>query len=141
MTALGCSDSSGIKGLVPVKGTVTYNGEPVEGATVTFAPAASGGKAAVGKTDSSGAYSLTTKDPGDGILPGDYMITVSKTEATGGLSLEEAEKWAEENPEKRPPSPTLTEHLPEKYKVARNSGLKATVSEGDDNSIDLALED
>lgn len=141
ITALGCGSGTGLEGLVSVQGTVTYNGNPVEGATVTFSPVAAGSKAAVGKTDASGVYSLTTRDPGDGIMPGDYTISVSKTEATGGLSLEEAEKWTEENPGKQPPSPKITEHLPAKYKTAKTSGLKATVAESDDNVFDFVLED
>lgn len=141
IAALGCGSSTGLEGLVPVQGTVTYNGSPVDGATVVFSPVVAGNKAAAGKTDASGTYSLTTKDPGDGIMPGDYTVSVSKTETSGGLSVEEAQKWTEENPGKQPPSPEITEHLPAKYKVAKTSGLKATVSESNDNVFDFALED
>lgn len=138
---LGCDAKPGLEGVVPVQGTVTYNGEPVEGATVTFMPSSAGGKAAVGKTDDSGHFTLTTQNPGDGALPGDYLITVRKTETSGGLSGEEAQQWVQENPGTPPPSPEVTHLLPERYSVARDSGLRATITADGENDIPLELED
>jgi hypothetical protein len=60
-----------------VSGTVTLDGKPLAGATVTFEPVEKGGKKATGKTDENGAYVLTTSKAGDGALPGKYKVTVS----------------------------------------------------------------
>ena len=66
----GCS--GGEFPLAPVSGTVTYDGEPLEGAEVVFAPMESSdtievGPASVGITDAEGKYTLKTvrgKQPG-----------------------------------------------------------------------------
>ena len=56
--ATGCAKK---KTLVPVEGTLTLNGEPVEGATVCFVPVDGNvGAAAAGATDSSGHFTVTT---------------------------------------------------------------------------------
>ena len=138
----GCGPRTRLEGLAPVEGTVTFRGKPVEGASVVFVPAVAGKRAAVGTTDATGRFRLTTKDPGDGALPGAYAIAVSKTEASGGLSAAEAEQWSRnrENFGKYPPPPKITEHLPEKYKAANTSGFQATVT-GGRNTVNLALEE
>lgn len=138
----GCGPRTSLEGLAPVEGTVTFQGKAVEGATVVFVPATAGKRAAIGTTGVTGRFRLTTKDPGDGALPGPYAIAVSKTEASGGLSAAEAEQWSRkrENAGKYPPSPTITEHLPEKYKAANTSGFQTTVT-GGRNTVNLVLED
>jgi hypothetical protein len=70
------------------------------------------------------------------------LITVSKTEASGGLSAAEADQWSRsrDNVGKYPPRPKITEHLPKKYKVVNTSGLQATVTDGL-NTINLVLKD
>ncbi|MCI0462253.1 MAG: carboxypeptidase-like regulatory domain-containing protein [Gemmataceae bacterium] len=71
--------ASGCGGKKPVKvsGVVTLDGKPLPNATVSFNPAEAGGQSANGRTDSSGAYQLTTYNTGDGALPGDYKVTVT----------------------------------------------------------------
>jgi len=75
--AVGCG-KPGI-GTVPVTGTVKVDGTPMEGVTVVFNPDA-GGRAASGLTDAQGVYKMTTEIAGDGALPGQYKIAVSKHE-------------------------------------------------------------
>jgi hypothetical protein len=41
---------------VPVSGTVTLNGQPIEGAEVSFFPADAKGRAATGMTDMAGRF-------------------------------------------------------------------------------------
>lgn len=138
----GCGPRTRLEGLAPVEGTVTLRGKAVEGATVVFVPATASQRAAIGTTDGRGRFRLTTKDPGDGAYPGPYAIAVSKTEASGGLSAAEAEAWSRkrENFGKYPPAPTITEHLPGRYKAAATSGFQATVTAGR-NTVNLTLED
>jgi hypothetical protein len=140
--AAGCGTKTRLAGLSPVEGTVTFQGSGVEGAMVVFVPATATTRAAVGTTDATGRFKLTTKDPGDGAAPGPYLITVSKTEASGGLSAAEADQWSRsrDNVGKYPPRPKITEHLPKKYKVVNTSGLQATVTDGL-NTINLVLKD
>jgi hypothetical protein len=60
-----------------VRGTVSLDGAPVEGATVRFKPKA-GGREAVGVTDANGRFALTPSRPNDGVAKGMYGVTVSK---------------------------------------------------------------
>ncbi len=124
---------------VPVSGTVTYNGDPVEGATVTFMTDSAEGKGAVGRTDASGHFTLMTFEPGDGAVPGNYKVTVTKTKTEGTLSEEEANKYLERG--ENPPAPAVTDLLPEKYKSPETSGLTAEVTEGGENNFTFELTD
>jgi hypothetical protein len=104
---------------------VTYNGEPVEGATVVFGAASEGAQTATGITDSAGKFTLTTFEKGDGAVPGSYTVAISKTETTGGMSAEE-EHAAMEAGEEVEEAETI-QRLPEKYLDGPTSGLTAEV--------------
>ncbi len=68
---------------VKVTGTVTLDGKPAEGVSVRFAPRTDKGyHGAMGRTDASGNYELST-DIGNeksrsGVIPGDYIIFLSR---------------------------------------------------------------
>lgn len=120
----------------PVSGVVTHNGQPVEDATVMFIASGTGGRGAVGKTDASGKFSLTTFEAGNGALPGSYRVAVSKTVLEGAP--------AEEGPgdgTNEPFSGTAKDLLPAKYKDANKSGLTADVAEKDDNTFTFELKE
>ena len=88
LAALGCNWNSGI---VPVSGSVTLNGQPLVGASVSFQPvsprenerpAASG---SAGKTDVTGHFTLRLIDPDqEGALIGKHTVTI--TTAAGAKS-------------------------------------------------------
>lgn len=73
----GCAKDTGHR---KTTGVVTYNGEPVEGATVVFIPQVQGGASGSAMTDAQGAYSATSGSVGEGLLPGEYKVTISKRE-------------------------------------------------------------
>jgi hypothetical protein len=137
VVCLGCGQK-GLSGLAPVSGVVTYKGSPVEGATVTFSPQGAG-RAAAGTTGADGRFTLTTLQPGDGAMPGEYGVAVSKVKTISQeLSNEEMQKYIEEH---GGPPPTETQSLlPEKYARADSSGLTATVKEGEENKFEFPLE-
>jgi hypothetical protein len=66
---------------VKTEGLITMDGKPIAGATVTFHPKAEGGRMATGLSDADGVFQLQTFAEADGALPGDYKVTVIKTEA------------------------------------------------------------
>lgn len=84
----GCGSDAPKVNTVPVTGKVTYNGQPVAGATVAFIPTNPDGRAAQGVTDEQGVYTLTTylgpNDQPAGAEPGDYKVTIQKKEVAGG---------------------------------------------------------
>ncbi|MEX2172764.1 MAG: carboxypeptidase-like regulatory domain-containing protein [Pirellulaceae bacterium] len=134
--AIGCG-SPALDGTVAVNGTVTYKGQPVEGATVMFMPDGDR-RAASGMTDASGRFQLTTLTPEDGAMPGNYKVTVSKTEITATRPSGDAPP-----PTENPQWPPLTtaELLPVKYKLADTSGLTAEVASGATNDFPFDLVD
>jgi hypothetical protein len=70
---LGCGGPRPVK----VSGTVTLNGQPVEGAMVQFVPVKDGGRPATGLTTADGGFNLTTIENHDGALPGDYKVVIT----------------------------------------------------------------
>jgi hypothetical protein len=109
---------------VPVSARVTLNGQPVEGAVVTFSPDKREGHGACGTTDASGKATLTTFEVGDGAVPGAYYVSISKTLAQG--TGPDAEK---------------RRLLPPVYESPQTSPLAAEVVEGGVNDFVFDLTD
>ena len=150
---IGCGTSN-TSGTVPAAVTVTYRGQPVEGATVTFHPAGSEQRGSVARTDASGRADVWTFDPGDGVMPGSYNVTVTKV--VGGLSPDTyAARWGGVDQESMSPqelaeyeafmkkaeSEPLKHEVPEKYSRPATSDLTAEVSDGGDNQFTFELQD
>ncbi len=105
--------------LAQVSGTVTLDGQPLEGAQVSFWPLdaeAGSDRPSAGVTDGSGQYRLmyTAEEPG--VLPGRHKVEIST--ASGG----------EEGPK--------AERLPPRYNT--NTELTAEVTSGR-NTLDFEL--
>jgi hypothetical protein len=152
--AVGCGGPVG-PDTEPVSGVVTLDDQPVEGARVVFAPTTGGGTAASAITDAQGRFKLTTANPGDGAVPGQYAVGISKTEgenvvdvSTEGMSEQEAMEAAAKayysseaykdtgNPDAKT---EVKELLPVKYKNPGESGLKADVAPGGQNEFTFEL--
>jgi hypothetical protein len=119
-----------------VSGVVKHNGNPVEGAVVSFVPTQSteDTSTAVGTTDASGKYVLTTRASGDGAIPGEYKVSIRKTEgggggtaAGGGAVSTDGEMPADYSGASDAPPPVTKDLLPAKYASPDTSGLTATV--------------
>jgi hypothetical protein len=107
---------------------VTFDGQPVEGANVIFAPA--DGKqtlASQAVTDIEGRFEMSTHSGGGkfvpGIAPGRYGVAVTKLD-TAAVSTTLA-----------PPK----ELLPKKYGNPQTSGLSADVTAGSENDFEFTL--
>ena len=136
LLTLGCGQRNPL-GAVPVGGKVTYNGQPVERATISFIPEGDG-RTATAISGADGTYNLTTLDWA-GAVPGPYTVVVRKSDvaltSTQPVTMEEALKL-----NNRPPPPPK-ELLPAKYADVTKSPLKAEVKKGAKNAIDLPLAD
>jgi hypothetical protein len=137
----GCSkDAVKVPALHPVTGTVTYKGQPVAGATVTFIADTkpptekerSSDKSAPqwaarcsGVADESGNYSLQWDDFHPGAPPGTYKVAIT---AVG--TFEEGDD----------PDEPRKNAIPDKFGNPQTSGLTAKVEEGD-NEINFDLKD
>lgn len=81
----GCG-SEGDVATVPASATVTLDGEPIDGVTVTLVPEGSGvkGKGGYGVTDASGNVTFKSGPEADGVAPGKYRVLFQKlTQADG----------------------------------------------------------
>src|SRR5262249_41391766 len=73
----GCGADDGFGRRWPVRGTVTYNGQPLEAGRITFDPVATDGSARVAAgTIRDGSYTLSTAGGDDGALPGKYQVAI-----------------------------------------------------------------
>jgi hypothetical protein len=140
----GCSgDAQTRPKTVAVSGKVLYKGQPVDGATVAFL---GDGKIppAIGRTDSLGRFDLTTSQPGDGAVPGNHQVTVSKIVGTKAakaaaapMSMEDALKRGKEKSEDAAPMSLLPDH----YAEAATSGLTYEVKPTGTNDFTIDLKD
>ena len=118
-----------------VSGTVTLDGAPLSGVSVSFEPKGTDGTSASGKTDSSGRYTLISTADLSGAKPGEYIVRIRSPEpAIFGVNDESEDDKAEPNYEFSEP---YVNAVPEKY--GPNSELTATVQAGK-NTIDFELQ-
>jgi hypothetical protein len=82
MLLLGFCGGCGAKGagkmpdLIPVKGKVTFKGQPLTIGTVRFEPD-DFGRPASGKLQSDGTFVLTTLTEGDGVVAGHHRVAIT----------------------------------------------------------------
>lgn len=134
----GCGESG--PPTATVTGTVLLDGDPVEGATVTFmGPGAS--RVAAGVTDAQGKFSLMM-DGKEGAAIGDNQVAVSKIEKGSAPTVPTTGEDGPPDLTKGPP-PITDEFigknlLPQKYQSPATSGLSFPVKEGtNDFKIEL----
>jgi hypothetical protein len=150
-TALGCSkggDAAANRvGTHQVTGKVTYKGQPVAGAHVSFHPKSGQGPGAFGRTDAEGAFALQTYEPGDGAAAGEYVVTVQKIEtpaassASGEDLFRQMEEKSKSGQQPADGSGEPKSLLPEKYGSPESSDLKAVVPGTDPQAFEFDLQD
>jgi hypothetical protein len=81
----GASGAGKLPDLIPVKGKVTFKGQPLTTGTVHFEPD-DFGRPATGELQSDGTFVLSTFKEGDGVVRGHHRVsitdTISKSKAT-----------------------------------------------------------
>lgn len=130
----GCSSSNPL-GTLPVSGKVTYNGQPVAGATVTFVGDGNT-RTATAITGADGSYQLATLNY-PGAMPGRYTVVVEKIETPPELNRTVSMEEAAQNAAK--PLPKAKRALPAKYGDAAKTPLSAEIKTGQANTVDLSL--
>ena len=149
---IGCTPAGGGgPETVKVTGTVTLNGQAVDGATVSFSPT-SGGRAAAGVTDASGRFTLSTLETGDGAVPGSYGVTITKRsggEAGSGpqgadvdytqMSEEQKSAFMGQMKGMTGGPPQVKDFIPAKYGSVDTSGLTREVKRGEKNDFTFEL--
>ena len=137
-TLVGCAGSeTGAKkrpARTVVSGIVLLEGFPVEGAVVTLHPIGEGNMA-LGITDLGGRFDLETFERADGVVPGEYQITVSKQ-----VPGDAAAAPSEENTSGAPQPTVPKQVFAEKYLKPEESGLTVTVGKTPIPMLELKLE-
>ncbi len=142
ITIIGCGED-GLGTRYPVTGKVTYKGQPVAEASISFRPTSgdqnSEKRGATG-TVKDGYYSLSTLGGDDGAFPGEYEVSISarlpdmtKANATreksGGSARQDDVAAAYKNAKSA---------IPRKYE---SPILKATVKAQNNSGVDFELTD
>jgi hypothetical protein len=125
--AIGCQKSP--YQTVPVRGTVTIDGQPFANGKVMFAPVAGAdnlnpGKPAFGQLQDDGSFVLSTYGTNDGAVVGEHSVTIINIDppASDGGPIKA--------------TPTSAKRLP---KFKRVPAGKLQVVAGQDNSFDIKL--
>ncbi len=132
LTALalaGCGSTG--EGMEAVSGTVTYKGKPVTTGMISFQPVDPKGRVATSAIGPDGSYTLQTENPSDGALPGQYTVVISAIQTDEGPPPDFI----------NPKAPKPKSLIPAKYGKPTDSGLTATVNEGESNVIPFDLKD
>ncbi len=119
----GCQLKSGQE-MYPVRGEVTYKGQPLTRGIVTYMPAQQGaGRTANGPLQPDGTFTMTTQTRDDGVMRGDYRIVIhSYEEDSQPKSREEIEAQGSS-------APKMKSVVPQKYVMPETSGLTDNVDE------------
>ena len=116
----GCGDGLN---RVPIQGTLTSMGAPVDNASLSFIPEeGTVGEGAIGRTDAEGKFTVISSRQSDsGIPPGKYRVRVSRLiDGQTGAPLPPDEPEADH--------PHAMESIPSPYSSMR-SPLEATISD------------
>ncbi len=120
---VGCGETNEL-GRLPVTGSVTLKGKPLDQGTIEFAP--------TGETGVSGGAMIADGDyqiPGDkGLPPGMYTVRISSADETSG----EAEKLPGES------DAMAEERIPAKYNT--ESKITREVKSNGENKFDFKIE-
>ncbi len=120
----GCSGGSSDPKPVPVSGTITLDGKPLQGARVTFD---SDQRPAVGITSTDGSYKLAL-----GALPGEYRVAIGDPPGNAGMTRPMAAPSGDK------PEPVPVE-LPLKYSDPKQTALRFTVPDDGSDVADFTL--
>ena len=156
----GCGGSDR-PSLAPASGIVTLNGEPVEGASLTFIPVA-GGRPGSAITDAQGRYTIKTYQDAPGAIIGEHKVAVIKISGPGAYVIQgdaPAEAAATDEPgsgeddgsdglseievldSAQTKEPELIYDVPQRYMNADESGLLITVPPEGSSELNLPLID
>jgi hypothetical protein len=149
----GCGTDDGLGRKYAVSGKVTYKGQPVSKAKISFVPVSSAGHGAYGDVEN-GSFSLSTLAPGDGALPGEYQVLVDTREIDTAKLKEDAQKAATKQgveggfsggamvPQElvAKARANAKDLIPGKYQLVETTDIKLTVKP-ESNNFEIELKD
>lgn len=128
---LGGCNNDGLPDMVPIRGTVMLDGNPVSSGTVLYSPVdRNAGRQARGAIQPDGSFQLTTLRPGDGAQLGEYQIAIIAIKPLGTARAEVEQRAGKVRPESL---------VPLRYSNPSQSGLTDTVDGNHTGLKDLEL--
>lgn len=137
LAVAGCGPAgprADIEKVVPVSGTLTYQGKPLEHYQVTFLPT-DGKRPATGVTDASGKFSMGTNTKGDGATVGTHKVAFVWV---GPPAADAAGQEAVVDDPSKLPKPKVK--IPEKYGNPETSGFTQEVPARGVNDLKFDLQ-
>ena len=132
VVGLGCGKDQNLLPLVPVTGTITLDGKPLDSASVMFIPVGTTkGNGATGYTNEQGKYELSTPKGDRGAPVGEYRVVISKMLMPDGTPYSGQSGLA-------PMDSPAREVLPPRFSDDTQTKVKATVPEGG-GEVNLSL--
>ena len=140
---VGCQQSS-LSGLVPLKGTVFLDDQPLSGAQIVFAPEEGQRAATAISSGDDGKFTVTTLKYNDGIYPGKYRIGITKVDVIDRRTPEQIKRDSSDIVNESshiPPSPELEIRaiVPERYNDFNSSGLTVEVGKSGQKNFEIRL--
>jgi hypothetical protein len=143
MLVVGCGGGVSMPKTVPVTGTVTLDGKPVDGATVSLI-SEEGSVTSSGKSDSSGKFTLTTiigSKTAPGAVVGKHKVVVAKTSSNGAAATSDPKEMMA----KMLTNPSNTSEVketflvPKKYSSPSSSNIEVEVTQAGPNDLKVDL--
>ena len=108
--------------LIPLTGSVTVDGQPAGGVSLSFVPQeGTSGAGGFATTDDQGQFTVKHRSGDAGIEPGTYKVTMSRMLTPDGNPVPAGESAMDHN---------ATESLPAQYTSADTSPVQTEVTEG-----------
>ena len=136
---VGCERGPRLEGLVPCRGNVVFQGEPLAGAMVTFSPKDNkpGVRAAVATSDDMGGFTLMTLGQ-KGIYPGAYRVSVVKnSEMETSSNRERVEQMQQGGRQVRLQKKESV--IPVKYNDEKKSGLEFLIGKQGNQELKIEI--
>lgn len=124
----GCGAGVDLERTVPVSGTLTYQGKPLEGYKIVFHPSEEK-QGATAESGTGGAFQLGTNEPGDGAAPGKHKVSV--------IFIDEKMEGEPGKEVFKKLTPKIK--VPTKYQNPDTSGLEVEIPENGNESLVIDL--
>jgi hypothetical protein len=116
-----------------VRGTVTFNDQPLAKGTIVFETA--GARPATGRIENGQIADITTFDTGDGVPVGSHKVAIFASADAASAVVDDPGKGG---PTPGPNYMSGKSLIPERYNDPEKSGLVAEIKSGD-NSVEFKL--
>ncbi len=126
LASIGCSRADR-SGRLPISGTVTLKGQPLDRGTIEFSPAGPDTKSMSGATITDGKFAIPAQQ---GLTPGTYRVRISSSE--GGATAS-----ATEMPGDSKAAPVAKDRIPPEFNTETKQEIKVTA--GGPNTFEFSI--